>query len=277
MEVHGRGLARRTRYLSTTSRSAKAPAPLGFFTYNSPIRRSVSPPCLPIIRADAPTITAREVLRPHPPRPRSRRPACSRVAIDITRVRTGMLATSFRPKCSPTSLTWQSAGRRVDLPPWTRASRILCARGLASGAMEQTRRDALRGVLIVRIVATACLVAGIVVGFFLPLTSVGVDGTSLQDLAKAHSVDCGSALHQTYQSVVCQNALSGRKTLSLVLMILGAVVLIGTAGFVRPGDASAGSADLSRRMRVCAWSLASVGWAYALAMCWLLTQTTYFG
>lgn len=118
-----------------------------------------------------------------------------------------------------------------------------------------------------RLVAAACLAAGLAIGFALPVSAIGTDGTSLDALAKAHPVDCGSAWHQTFTSITCQDALSGRKTTSLVLMILGAVVLIGTVGFVQRTTPGAGGevAD-SPRVQMIGWAVACVGWAFVLAM-----------
>lgn len=85
----------------------------------------------------------------------------------------------------------------------------------------------------VQLAGLALLGGGLYVGFGVHSASVGVDGTSLADLAGAHSVDCGAAFHVTYNSPLCDQALSGKKTTAIVLLIVGGTLIVGAGSILK--------------------------------------------
>jgi hypothetical protein len=103
-------------------------------------------------------------------------------------------------------------------------------------ARQKARRDASKltpaGQFAV-LIGLAALVAGLFIGFGLSASSIGVDGKSLQDLAAVHPVNCGTAFNPKWQSIACDNALSGRKVAAYALTIGGAVVAIGAGAVLR--------------------------------------------
>lgn len=87
-------------------------------------------------------------------------------------------------------------------------------------------------VLLIGLVA---ILTGLYVGWGMTVHSIGVDSSSLADLGKAHVVNCGSAFDPDWQSVGCEQALSGRKIASIVLLAGGAVTFLGSlVAFQKP-------------------------------------------
>ena len=86
---------------------------------------------------------------------------------------------------------------------------------------------------MVRLIGLAAFLAGIYVGFLMTVSSIGVDSTSLTDISNAHPVSCGAALHPDFGSVACDQALSGRKTASLVLLIGGGIIFVGAGQILK--------------------------------------------
>lgn len=87
-------------------------------------------------------------------------------------------------------------------------------------------------VLLIGLVA---ILTGLYVGWGMTVHSIGVDSTSLADLGKAHTVNCGSAFAPEWRSVGCEQALSSRKLAAILLLVAGVVSFLGSMiAFQRP-------------------------------------------
>lgn len=84
------------------------------------------------------------------------------------------------------------------------------------------------------VLGIALLAAGLVVGFFIHVHAGGYDcGTAFRDGGKAFQADLRDAITGGSGVSGCDSARSSAKVLPIVLLVIGAVALVGSA-FVTP-------------------------------------------